>query len=284
MNVKKIISSYGNAGAHEGVFKGSKIIEEKLDLINYEVITPTIMKKETINNLKNVNEVTKNISLVASKIDEVLTSKDFPLFIGGDHSLSLGSVSAVSKHISNLGVIWFDAHGDMNTNKTSPSGNIHGMILAALQGVGDKSLTNLYYNGIKIKTENVLIYGARDLDLEEEKLINELGVKVLTFNYIKEIGIEKSLDEVKEFYKNKTNNIHLSFDLDVLDPQEIPGVSVPVEGGFKRLEVNLIIKELFNLFEINSMDVVEYNPDFDKEDVTLDYLNEVIMLVEELKK
>lgn len=282
MKVKKIISSYGNAGAHEGVFKGSKYLLNNYNLNNHLVIEPIIISKETIDNLKNLNEVVLNIKEVAKAVDKNILSNEFPLFIGGDHSLSLGSVSAVSKYYDNLGVIWFDAHGDMNTNKTSPSGNIHGMILAALQGVGDERLTNLYYEGIKIKTENVLIFGARDLDIEEEKLIKELGVKVITFKEIKEMGFNKALKEVKEFYLNKTNNLHLSFDLDVLDPNEIPGVSVPVTDGFTKEEANLIIKELFSNFNINSMDIVEYNPEFDYNNTTLEYLKEVINLIEKL--
>ncbi len=284
MDVKKLILSYGNAGACQGVFKGAKILLEKAKFSNYELLEPIILEKETTNNLKNVNEVIKNINLIANKFDETLTNKNFPLLIGGDHSLSLGTVSAVSKHYDNLGVIWFDAHGDMNTNKTSPSGNIHGMILAALQGVGDNRLTNLYYQGTKVKTENVLIFGVRDLDEKEEELVKELGVKVLTYDYINKIGLINALNEVKEFYKNKTNNIHLSFDLDVVDPLILPGVSVPVEKGFNLEESTNIIKSIFKMFNITSMDIVEYNPVCDKDDITLNYLIKTIELIESLAK
>ena len=172
----------------------------------------------------------------------------------------------------------------MNTNETSPSGNIHGMILAALQGEGDKVLTELYYKGVKIKTENVLLFGVRDLDLEEEKLIKKLGIKVLTYDHINEIGLSNALSEVKQFYLNKTNKIHLSFDLDVVNPSLLPGVSVPVEKGFNLIEAKEVIKCLFSSFEINSMDIVEYNPVYDKQEITLNYLYEVIELVEQLVK
>lgn len=282
--VKKIILSYGNGGVDEGVFEGAKKILEKGNLNNYCLLEPILIAKETKNNLKNLDEVLLNVELVANKTKEILNDDYFPLLIGGDHSLSLGSVSATSSHYENLGLIWLDAHGDMNTNKTSPSGNIHGMILSALQGYGDKNLTDFYYQGVKIKTENVLIFGVRDLDLKEQELINEKGVKYITYEKIKKIGLNQALKEVKDYFKTKTNNIHLSFDLDVLDPTLFPGVSVPVEKGFNFQENDEIIKSFFKNFNIISMDIVEYNPNLDENNQSLNYLLKTIKKIEKLIK
>lgn len=282
MTVKKIILSYGNAGADEGVFEGAKKLLKKGELSNYCLLEPILVAKETKNNLKNLNEVLLNIDLVAKKTKEALIEGAFPLFIGGDHSLSLGTVSAVSSHYDNLGLIWFDAHGDMNTNKTSPSGNIHGMILAALQGYGDESLTDFYFQGIKVKTSNVLIFGVRDLDSKEKELIKEKGVTYITYDEIKQMGLKAALKKVKNYFKNKTNNIHLSFDLDVLDPQLSPGVSVPVRKGFNFQESKEIIEGIFKDFNVTSMDIVEYNPQLDQNNQTLTYLLKTIKEVENL--
>lgn len=282
--VKKIILSYGNAGVDEGVFEGAKMLLEKGNLKNYCLLEPVLIAKETKNNLKNINEVLLNIELVSKKTEEILSEKSFPLLIGGDHSLSLGSVSVLSGHYDNLGLIWFDAHGDMNTNKTSPSGNIHGMILAALQGYGDKSLTNFHYKGIKIKTSNVFIFGVRDLDLKEQKLIKEKEIKCLTYEEIKKIGLNQALKKVKDHFSEKTNDIHLSFDLDVLDPVISSGVSVPVEKGFTFHESDEIIENIFKNFNVTSMDIVEYNPKLDLNEQTLTYLLKVIKQVESLIK
>lgn len=163
-------------------------------------------------------------------VDKIIQSKSFPLVLGGDHSIAIGTLAGVSKHYKNLGVIWYDAHGDLNTAETSPSGNIHGMPLAASLGYGHELLTNLLGTSPKIKPEHVVIIGARSLDEGERKLIKELGIKVFTMHEIDRLGMTKVMEETIEYLKDHTDGVHLSLDLDGLDPNDAPGVGTPVPG------------------------------------------------------
>lgn len=266
-------------GVKQSAYNINKIVKESI-LIEED----TNIKNSNIKNLKNLESVLDINYKLSESVNKVYRSGQKPIIIGGDHSISLGSVSGISKEINDLGVIWIDAHGDMNTNEISPSGNIHGMILAALQGYGDERLVNHYFSGPKIRRENVLIFGTRNLDKEEKELIKSLGVKYITFKEIQEQGLEKSLKSIKNYFKNKISKLHISLDLDVLNPIISPGVSVPEQNGFNTEEVNLILDYLFKYFAVSSIDIVEYNEVFDLNNRTkailIDLLNKIIKMVD----
>lgn len=221
-------------------------------------------------NAKYINEIVEVTENLAHKVYTSLCSESFPFILGGDHALAAGSVAGVSKYFKDdLAVIWIDAHGDINTFETSPSGNVHGMPLAASMGIGDDSLTDLYFKGVKVKKENVFIVGARDLDKGEIKLIEDLNLNVWTMDKIKEIGIDNLCKELSEALKAAgINNIHISFDIDSVDPEHIIGTGTPVPGGFELEEAEKLLASIFDTKKVKSMDFVEFNPSLDNTDIT----------------
>lgn len=200
-----------------------------------------------------------------------LMGGSFPLIIGGDHSIGLGSIAGVSRTGKNFAVIWMDAHGDINTQETSESGNVHGMSLAKAMGIGYADLTDVYFKGRKITPENVFIVGARDLDHGEYDLIKEKNLNVYTTKKINEYGIENVINELLQNLKNKNiDSIHLSFDIDFVDAKFVPGTGTAVENGISIQDTETALKMLAETKLIKSMDFVELNPLLDKNDVTAD--------------
>lgn len=224
--------------------------------------------------LKSIIRVNNNL---ANDVYSNLCAGNFPLVLGGDHSLGLGSISGASKSNKNLAVIWIDAHGDINTDKTSPTGNIHGMPLAAAMGIGNEDLVNTYYNGPKIEAKNVFILGARSLDPGEKDLIKSLDINVYSTEDIKHLGIKKILEDIHSKLKlNNIKNVHLSFDIDVLDPKFVPGTGTPVSKGVNVLDIKNCLKYFMETKLIRSMDIVELNPVLDKNDMTSDLCIDLI--------
>lgn len=224
------------------------------------------MYHEKIKYLKPILDINNNL---AHLVYSALSSKSFPFIIGGDHSLGLGSISGASKYYDDLAVIWIDAHGDLNTYKTSPSGNAHGMPLALALGVGEPSLINVYYDGPKIKPENVYVIGARDLDAGEIQLSKELNLNLYTMDIVNKIGIDTVIKKViDKINSSNIHNVHLSFDIDVLDKSLVPGTGTPVENGFNIEEGKKILEGFLSTGLIKSMDFVELNPNIDIEDTT----------------
>ncbi|GGA78752.1 arginase [Ornithinibacillus halotolerans] len=237
------------------------------DLGDIPINRPGVIE-DTDSKLKNLEQVIEANEILAKMVDEEIKKDRFPLILGGDHSIAIGSLAGISKHYENLGVIWYDAHGDLNTSDTSPSGNIHGMPLAASLGLGHERLTNLYNYAPKIKPENIVIIGARSLDPGEKDLIKELGIKVYTMHEIDRLGMSKVLEETINYFKEHTDGVHLSLDLDGLDPTEAPGVGTPVLGGMTYRESHLAMEMLAESNMITSLEVVEVNPILDEKNKT----------------
>lgn len=233
----------------------------------------------TLNNIKNKNLVLQHTSKVYLQVEHLQKFKTLPLLIGGDHSLSLGSISAARKANHNLGVIYIDAHADMNTPETTTSMNAHGMTLAALLGEGDKDFVNFAYKGQKIKPENLVLFGIRDLDPGEVAFIKKHNIFLLTYEEIKEIGISTALRKVQEYFNSRITDVHISFDLDVMDPVLIPGVSVPVAKGFEEDEAFHIVQRLLNEYNVTSFDIVEYNPAKDVDNKTFNFMTSLIKVI-----
>ena len=219
-------------------------------------------------NLKNLKTVTESNEKLGQKVDHEISLNRFPLVLGGDHSIAIGTLAGVSKHYENLGVIWYDAHGDLNTGETSPSGNIHGMSLAVSLGLGHPALTNIGGYAPKVKPENVVIIGARDLDPGEKKLIKEIGIKVYTMHEIDRLGMTKVMSETIDYLKERTDGVHLSLDLDGLDPNDAPGVGTPVAGGISYRESHLAMEMLQESGMLTSAEFVEVNPILDEKNTT----------------
>ncbi|MDQ6595489.1 arginase [Bacillus salipaludis] len=243
------------------------LFDEVHDLGDIPIGRPeVVVDKES--NLRNLDLVAEKNTLLAEKVDEVIESGSFPLVLGGDHSIAIGTLAGVAKHYKNLGVIWYDAHGDLNTAETSPTGNIHGMPLAASLGLGHPLLTQLGGYSPKIKPENVVIIGARALDDGEKDLIKEIGIKVYTMHEIDRLGMTKVMEETIAYLKEKTDGVHLSLDLDGLDPSDAPGVGTPVMGGISYRESHLAMEMLEESKIITSAEFVEVNPILDEKNRT----------------
>jgi arginase len=250
-------------------------VVERLENLEYEVEDIgdiVIGRAERIpnsdSNLKNLKAVAEGSEKLASAVDQVIENGSFPLVLGGDHSIAIGTLAGVGKHYKNLGVIWYDAHGDLNTADTSPSGNIHGMPLAASMGLGHPTLTGISGYSPKVKPENIIIIGARSLDDGEKDLIREKGIKVYTMHEIDRLGMTRVMEETIAYFKEHTDGVHLSLDLDGLDPHDAPGVGTPVIGGISYRESHLAMEMLAEAEIITSAEFVEVNPILDEKNKT----------------
>ena len=252
------------AGVYERL---EELFDELDDLGDISIGRPEVVIDPNTN-LRNVKLIAEKNELLALKVDKVIQEGSFPLVLGGDHSISIGTLAGVSKHYQNLGVIWYDAHGDLNTVETSPSGNIHGMPLAVNLGYGHDLLTKLMGYSPKVKAENVVIIGARALDIGEKKLIKDKGIKVFTMHEIDRLGMTRVMEETIIYLNGKTDGVHLSLDLDGLDPLDAPGVGTPVNGGISYRESHLAMEMLAEAQLITSAEFVEVNPILDEKNRT----------------
>jgi len=214
-----------------------------------------------------LGEIVDVASRAGDLVAKGLEAGCLPLVLGGDHSLSIGTVAAVAGHYraqgASIGVIWVDAHADMNTPSTTPSGNVHGMSLAVLLGHGHAGLTALSGAEPAVRPHNATVLGARELDPGERALIKQLGVRVFTMSEIDERGIGACMDEALERATAGTVGFHLSFDLDALDPREAPGVGTPVQGGLTYREGHLVCEKAAASGRIVGLELVELNPVLD---------------------
>lgn len=216
--------------------------------------------------IKYYNDITKFSSELKFINNNIFLNGDFPFVFGGDHSLALGSLSAANSNYEKLAVIWIDAHPDMNTHKTSNSKNAHGMPLASSIGFGPKKFLRIFDRFIM--PENIFIIGARSIDKGELKLLEKTGVNIFPMNEIRKTNLQDLLrDIVTKLIINDYDGIHLSFDLDSIDPKYAPGTGTPVVGGFEVAEAKEILETFLNTKLITSMDFVEYNPKLDTEDL-----------------
>ena len=221
--------------------------------------------------LLNLEEIIHLSEELARKVSDVISNNSIPLVLGGDHSIAIGTLAGLGKHYNNLGVIWFDAHADINTPETTPSGNIHGMPLAVSLGLGHERLVNIANYSPKIKRENIIIIGARSIDEGERALIKQLGIKVYTMHEIDRLGMTRVMEESISYFKARhVDGVHLSLDLDALDPLYTPGVGTPVAGGISYRESHLAMEMLQEAMFITSAEFVEVNPILDERNRTAD--------------
>jgi len=282
MNIE-IISACTDLGVHvDGANLGPKELTKNLNLKNF------IIEKENITKSKDKENLRKNekyINIFTKKVFDtttnILNNNNFPLLIGGDHSCVIGSAIASNNYNDGIGMIWVDAHGDYNTFETTKSGNIHGLPFAAITGYKCKDLTDFITNSY-IDPKKCVVVGARSIDPWEIGNMIDAGVTIFTTEDVKNEGASTIMKKAIEIASNNTNGVHISFDLDVIDPIIAPGVSVPEVDGITDNDAYEIMDVIIdNKNVIKSMDLVELNPTLDKENKTkiiaLNLLNKFII-------
>jgi len=251
-------------------------LNNRLKTLGYSVedlgdIFIEIMEKQEIGDtkLRYLNEVLKTGQLLAEMVENTLNESKFPLCIGGDHSMALGTIAGIAAHCrkekKSFGVIWIDAHADMNTHETTPTGNIHGMPLAASMGLGHKSLVEFYGFYPKLKPENCALIGIRSVDELEKLNIKKLNPTVYTMSDIDKLGIHRVISKVLKQFRKQVDHIHISFDVDSVDPSVAPGVGTPVQGGLTYREAHLLMETIAECGCMSSLEVAEINPVLDNQ-------------------
>jgi arginase len=215
-----------------------------------------------------LTEIARAAAILARKTERIMGLGHFPLILGGDHSIAVGTVSGIAAHAQRqqqrVGLLWIDAHGDINTPETSPSGNIHGMPLAVLLGYGAPELTGVAGPGPKVDPANVSLVGIRSLDSGEKKRLKETGVQVHTMSDIDRHGVPRVMQKALARVTDGTDYVHVSFDLDAVDPTVAPGVGTPVKGGLDYREAHLIMEVIADAGVMTSLELVEVNPILDQ--------------------
>jgi arginase len=223
-------------------------------------------------NAKYLSEISETCRSLAEIVRNALDEDLCPLILGGDHSIAVGTTSGVAQHFrkdsKRIGMIWLDAHGDMNTPETSPSGNVHGMPLASIMGYGPPELTG--FAGFKplVEPRHVVLVGIRELDSKERRLVKESGVHIFTMREIDERGMREVMAEALRFAGDDTAGIAVSLDMDFVDPSDAPGVGTPVRGGVTYREAHLALEMIADSRLMVSLELVEINPVIDLHNTT----------------
>lgn len=262
-----IIGACCDLGVHvNGANLGPEKLQEyiiKNNIHEIKNVKANNIKKELEKNnkKKNLNEINKFNNNLYHTVLNSLNNNYFPLTLGGDHCIAIASALASIKKYQNLGIIWFDAHGDFHTFKTTSSGNIHGLPFAAITGYEKKDLSN-FHDGNYFNFQNAVLVGARDIDEPYEiQNLKDAGVTIITTEDIRKYGVDAMYHKAFEIASNGTNGIHISYDLDVIDPKIAPGVSIPAANGLNLEEAYSFIGYMLrNKEKIKSIDLVEFNP------------------------
>lgn len=243
-----------------------EIAHDVRDLGNVDVAVAETLPEGTAN-AKYLEPIVRMAERLADRVGDAMGEGFLPLVLGGDHSVSLGSVAGVTRH-RRVGILWVDAHGDFNTPETSGSGNVHGMVLAALTGKGPARMVNVDGRSPKVEPGNVALIGVRSLDAGERENLKACGVHVFTMHDIDRAGLPNVVDLAISRISSGVDGIHLSLDLDVVDPLQAPGVGTPVPGGLTFRETHLAMEMVATSKRLVSMDVVEVNPILDTHNET----------------
>ncbi|MHB1261199.1 MAG: arginase [Thermoplasmatota archaeon] len=218
--------------------------------------------------LKYVDEVLAACKDLADRVEKARKENATPIILGGDHSIAIGTHAGLARSHKRRGLLWFDAHADFNTTETSPSGNIHGMPVSAILGLGHPRLADFDQKGAKLDAKNVVLIGLRSVDREEANVLNDSRVTYYTMRDIDELGMQAVMDEALQRVTKGTDETHLSFDLDVVDPRWAPGTGTTVEGGLTYRESHLAMEILADAGILGSLEFVEVNPLLDTGNTT----------------
>jgi arginase len=238
-------------------------------------------KKEGHPNAKYLKEITATCTKHAELILKTMEAGKIPISLGGDHSMAVGSVAGAAefyrKQDQKIGLIWIDAHTDINTPESSPSGNVHGMPLAAIMGLGPPELSNIYNFSPKVRPENCVLVGVRDIDAIEKDNVHRAGIGVLTMRDIDERGMRTVMEEALRMAGRGTAGYHVSLDMDWIDPEDAPGVGTPVRGGATYREAHLAMEIIADHGRMLSFEIVEVNPVIDEHNQTADLAVELAL-------
>ena len=252
----------------------TKDYDGEIDII--KINKPNIIKEhDKENKKKNIEGVNEVNTKLYNNILNIINDNYLPITIGGDHSIAIASALASIKANKRLGVIWIDAHGDYNTFDTTETGNIHGLPLATLNGLCEE--LSSFFDGNFYKCENTVIVGARDIDPLERINLENNNIKIFTTEDIKKYGVKFIMDEAFKIATKNTFGVHISYDLDIIDPKIAPGVSVPAKNGISENEAYDIIKEIIeNKKYVKSFDLVEFNPSKDINSLTKEIAQNIL--------
>ena len=250
------------------------------DAGNVSVAIPE-QKKEGDTHAKYLKEITATCTKHAELVLKTLEAGKVPVVLGGDHSVAAGTVAGVAEFYrrqeQKIGLVWIDAHSDINTPATSPSGNVHGMPLAAIMGLGPPELANIFGFSPKVLPENCVIVGVRDIDNFEKENIRKAGVEVFTMRDIDERGMRTVMEEALRMAGRGTAGYHISLDMDWIDPEDAPGVGTPVRGGATYREGHLAMEIIADHARMLSFEIVEVNPVIDEHNQTADLAVELTL-------
>ncbi len=263
-------------------------LEARLEALGHEVedggnvaVAIPEQKKEGAANAKYLKEITATCTKHAELVLKTLEAGRVPLCLGGDHSMAAGTVSGVAEFYrrqnQRIGLIWIDAHTDINTPDSSPSGNVHGMPLAALMGLWDSELANIFDFSPKVRPENCVLVGVRDIDAVEKENVRRAGIGVFTMRDIDERGMRTVMEEALRVAGRGTAGYHISLDMDWVDPEDAPGVGTPVRGGATYREAHLAMEIIADHGRMLSFEIVEVNPVIDEHNQTADLAVELAL-------
>ncbi|MBO4991078.1 MAG: arginase [Firmicutes bacterium] len=236
-------------------------VHDKGDIIQL----PEGATKDTLRNYEQVLDVNNRLY---HSVEETLKAGHFPVILGGDHSIAAGSISAVSKHYKNIGIIWIDAHGDWNDEESSPSGNMHGMPFSAVCGHGPECMVDFGQGPVYVEPRHCVQIGGRDIDTMERVRMKEAGVTVFPINVIDKLGMEEVIRRAIHVAGTGTEGIHLSFDVDAITPEAAPGTGTIVHSGLTVREAFLAVETLAESEKLLAIDMVEVNPILDERNKT----------------
>ncbi len=264
--------------SNDGLKKCIDTLNETFCELNIKKIDEEICQEDNLPNLRNLNGVVKTCQKIAAETDRIIKSGKTPLFVGGDHSSAMGTVAGAHANSSHLGLLWIDSHSDINTDVSTISGNIHGMPVSAIMGFGNERLSSIYSEQPKVLPQHVVLFGVRDMDPLEKEIVERLNIKVFTYDQVMEIGVKKALGQAKKYLKG-IDKLHVSFDLDSMNPELIKGVTVPVASGFDAEDVFLMFDYIIENFKLSSIDVVEFNPAYDTDGYTAEFTNSLLQKI-----
>jgi arginase len=261
-------------------------VSEKLRALGHTVIDegdiltkPPEQQKIRNDKLRYLPEIVRACTLLSGRIEKIVTLGGFPLVLGGDHSIAIGTIAGLSSYCKRvnktLGVLWIDAHGDLNTDETSPSGNIHGMPVAASMGLGALELTSVGGDFKKVDPKNFVLVATRDLDPGERLHIKKQNINIFTMEEVDKHGMAVVMAKAMRKLK-QVDLLHVSFDLDAVDPSVAPGVGTPVKGGLDYREAHLAMEVLSEAGKMSSLEIVEVNPILDNHNQSAEFAVELI--------
>ncbi len=263
-------------------------LEARLEAIGHVVedggnvaVAMAEQKKEGDAHAKYLKEITATCTKHAELVVKTLEADKVPITLGGDHSVAAGTVAGVAEFYrrqgQKIGLIWIDAHTDLNTPDSSPSGNVHGMPLAAIMGLGPPELANIFNFSPKISPENCVLVGVRDIDAIEKENVRKAGIRVFTMRDIDERGMRTVMEEALRAAGHNTAGYHVSLDMDWVDPEDAPGVGTPVRGGATYREAHLAMEIIADHGRMLSFEIVEVNPVIDEHNRTADLAVELAL-------